>query len=258
MDAAERERGTPRVALVTGASGELGAALCRALHGSGLRVLALTRDPARIERRFAGGWQPQAQVFDLQHGDYRALAAALPPCAVLVHNAAAYAPYGRLENLDPADLDPVLAVGPRAAALLCGLFLAQHDAGAHRRIVLVGSAAASLGAHGQVAYAAAKAAYRGLVRSVALEGAPRGVTCKLLELGLVDTERTRTQLSHEARRAVLARSALGRAARPEEVAAVLQFLLSPAAELLTGAVLPFTGGLGLGVTARPQEDGTPC
>ncbi|MBD0711212.1 MULTISPECIES: SDR family NAD(P)-dependent oxidoreductase [unclassified Streptomyces] len=113
------------------------------------------------------------------------------------------------------------------------------------RIVVLGSVAAVTGAAGQANYAAAKAGLIGLVRSVATELAPRGITCNLVLPGPVDT----AILAHlpERRKAELAAStALRRFGEPAEVAAAAVFLASDAASYITGVVLPADGGLTMG------------
>jgi 3-oxoacyl-[acyl-carrier protein] reductase len=115
------------------------------------------------------------------------------------------------------------------------------------RIVFVGSIAASLGAVHQVPYTTAKSALHGLVKSLALECASFGVTCNLVEPGLVLTDRVLARLPEERRKELLGDTPMGRAGTPEEIAAVVAFLASPRASYVTGACVPVTGGLGLGL-----------
>ena len=120
------------------------------------------------------------------------------------------------------------------------------------RFVFIGSAAGQLGARGQAAYAASKSALVGLVRSLAVEAGRDGVTCNLVDPGLIDTERTREALDADTKCAIIGNTALGRAGRPEEVAALVALLASEAGSYITGAALPVDGGLGLGVAPRPR------
>ncbi|MFF8916970.1 SDR family oxidoreductase [Streptomyces sp. NPDC015032] len=114
------------------------------------------------------------------------------------------------------------------------------------RVVLVSSVAAVLGMAGQANYAASKAALVGLGRTVARELGPHGVTCNVVLPGFVRTALT-ADLPAPRQAQIVDGSALGRAAEPEEVAAVIAFLASEAAGYVTGAVVPVDGGLAMGV-----------
>jgi 3-oxoacyl-[acyl-carrier protein] reductase len=109
-------------------------------------------------------------------------------------------------------------------------------------IVAVSSVVGITGNAGQVNYAAAKAGMLGMVRSLAREAGSRGVRVNAVAPGYVSTDMT-AGLTDEQRDAVLAATPLGRLGEPEDVAAAVAFLVSDAAAFITGAVLSVNGGL---------------
>jgi 3-oxoacyl-[acyl-carrier protein] reductase len=243
-----------RTALVTGGGRGIGRATALRLARGGFDVVITGRDAGRLQAvaaeidacgvrvrtvrgdlREEAFWQGLANVVDEADVD------------VLVHNAAQPAPYGTLEKLTHealhTTLDSVLFAGLRLAQLvLPGMKARQHG-----RILFVGSVAQQVGAHGQVAYAAAKSGLQGLVRSLALEAGRAGITCNLVEPGFIDTERTREAVVDAMRQALGAKAALGRAGTADEVAAVIAFLASDEAAYVTGVSLPVSGGIELGM-----------
>ena len=254
-------------ALVTGAGRGIGRATALRLARQGMNVVVAGRHEGHLQA-VAGeiealGMLGHPLIGDMRDESFWTALSAVPRqigagIDVLVHNASQPAPYTELEEvcLDDlrATLDTVLLSGLRLSRAL----LPHMKASGHGRIVLVGSVAWRLGAHGQVAYGAAKSGLQGLVRSLALEASRFGITCNLVEPGFIDTERTREAVAEPVRQALSARAAIGRAGTPEEVAAVIAFLASPLASYVTGACIPVSGGIELGLMpARPSRHPSP-
>lgn len=238
-----------RRALVTGASAGIGRAIAIELAARGANVVAVGRrgdelretcgaDPSRI----------RACVADVARFDPRdELGLAAREADIVVHDAVFFPAYAALEDVDDVEerrTFDVALFGPRR---LCALALPRMKARGFGRIVFIGSIAATTGAAQQSTYASAKSAIGGLGRSIALECAAFGVTCNVVEPGIVLTERVLAAIPAETRERLIAQTPMKRAGTPEEVAALVAFLCSPRASYITGATLPISGGLGLGL-----------
>jgi 3-oxoacyl-[acyl-carrier protein] reductase len=175
---------------------------------------------------------------------FKEVAAAQGEVEVLVANAGITRD-GLLLALGDDAVDEVLDTNLRAV-----IRVAQHAAramlgGRWGRMVLISSAVAFTGSPGQTNYTAAKAALVGLARSLAWELGGRGITVNVVAPGLVETDMLR-EVRPARLEQYLAMTPLGRAGTADEVAAAVGFLSSEQASYVTGAVLPVSGGLGMG------------
>lgn len=239
-----------RAVLVTGASRGIGAAVARAFAEHGDRVAVHFRTCEAEARGVAASLPGDGHVTvgaDLRdaeatRGAVEAAAAALGGIDVLVNNAATI----REHPIDETDYDAwqsawqdLLGVNLVGAANVC--WCAVRHMGRGGRIVNVASRGAFRGEPRQPAYGAGKAGLIALGQSLARSLGPRGIAVTAVAPGFTDTEMAAAQLSGEAGERRRAESPLGRIATPEEVAAAVLYLASPAAELASGTVLDLNG-----------------
>lgn len=230
--------------LVSGGSGEIGAAICRRLAQDGWLVIVHTHSQAARAAVLASEIGGQSACFDLREQEASASAIAQllaqGPIQGIVHNAGTHddAP---LAGMSAAQWRGVIDVSLHGFYHLVQPLLLQMLRTRWGRIVSLTSVAATLGNRGQANYAAAKAGLHGATRSLALEVASRGVTVNAVAPGIIATAMSAGAFPPE-RIAQLV--PLNRAGTVEEVADLVGFLLSERAGYITGQVVPINGGMG--------------
>ncbi len=237
-----------RTALVTGASGGIGAAIARALAAQGARVgLSGTREAA-LEA--LAGELDGAAVLPCNLGDSEAadgLAAraeeALGPLDILVSNAGVTRD-GLFLRMRDEDWQTVLDINLTAGFRLARAALRGMMRRRRGRIIAVSSVVGVTGNPGQANYAASKAGMIGMTKAVAAEVAGRGVTVNCIAPGFIDTAMTQ-DLNEKQRAEALGRVPAGRFGLPEDVAAAAVFLASDEAAYVTGQTLHVNGGMAM-------------
>lgn len=236
-----------QVALVTGASRGIGAAIADMLAANGARVFGTaTTDAgaAAISGRGVDGLTGLA----LDVNDTDGISAALAEIAsqasaptILVNNAGVTRDQ-LLMRMSEDDWDTVLDTNLRSVYRLSKVCLRGMMKARTGRIISIASVIGSMGNAGQANYAAAKAGMMGFSRSLAREVGSRGITVNVVAPGFIDTDMTR-ELSEDQREAMLKDIPLKCLGEPADIAETVSFLASSAAAYITGQTIHVNGGM---------------
>jgi 3-oxoacyl-[acyl-carrier protein] reductase len=233
-----------KLALVTGASRGIGRAIALELakHGATVVGTATTEEGAKGIAA-AGLVGRQLDVRDAAQCDalIESVQKELGPVLVLVNNAAVVRDNLALRTKD-AEWDEVIEADLKSVfrlsrAVMRGMMKARWG-----RIINITSVVGAMGNAGQANYAAAKAGVAGMTRALARELGSRAITVNCVAPGFIDTDMTRA-LPEAQRNALLEAIPLGRLGAPEDVAAAVSYLASPAASYVIGIVLHVNGGM---------------
>lgn len=239
-----------RRALITGASGAIGAATGRALAEDGMQViLHANRNAGHVEAladelcKLHGDTAATTVVFDITDtdGSEASLSELLEngPISVLVNNAGIRddAPMAGMSHKQWTRVIDVSLHGFYNATRPLLMAMMRNRWG---RVISISSIAAVLGNRGQANYAAAKAGLHGATKSLARELASRGITANVVAPGIVESDMTKELFTPEQVRKMVPAERMG---TPEEIAAVVRFLASDSASYVNGQVIGVDGGM---------------
>ncbi|EPY01041.1 SDR family oxidoreductase [Magnetospirillum fulvum] len=243
---------TGKVALITGASRGIGAAIARTLAASGAHVIVSSRKTEECETvaaaiRDSGG---SAEALACHIGEMEQIESAFERISarhgrlhILVNNAATNPYFGPLIDTDLAAFQKTVDVNIRGYFFMSARGMKLIAASGGGSIVNVASVNGVRPAAGQGLYSMTKAAVISLTQACAQEGGPLGVRVNALLPGLTDTKFASALTSNPKILAgVTQRLPLGRAAQPDEMVGAVLFLVSPSASYTTGACLTVDGG----------------
>lgn len=244
---------TKRIAVVTGATGGLGVSMCKTLHDQGRQVVA-TYYPGEGCEEAAKTWQKQMQeegydltIYPLNVADYDSCCAFIATVEaeqgaidILVNNAGITrdAP---LKRMKPDQWAEVINTNLTSMYNMCQPVFDNMCQRGWGRIVNISSLNGEKGQFGQSNYAATKAGIYGFTRSIALEGARKGVTVNAVSPGYIDTPMVR-QVPENVLDSIVSGIPVGRLGQPEEIARAVSFLTADDAGFITGTNISVNGG----------------
>ncbi|MET0405036.1 MAG: SDR family NAD(P)-dependent oxidoreductase [Cystobacter sp.] len=242
---------TPGLALVTGASRGIGAAIARALADSGFQVALLARDPKTLsklehELNMAGtrAWAFACDVADEATVDatLTRIETSLGVPTVLVNNAGGGGPFHRADEVTRMEWDALFGVNIDSVHHLCRRLLPRMKAAGYGRIVNISSIQGLFGGALSSTYVATKHALVGYSKAVAAEWGAHGITCNAVCPGYTETDML-ARADPAVKKELLRRIPAGRFATPEEVAGMVAFLVGPHGGYINGSTLVIDGGL---------------
>jgi len=234
-----------RVALVTGGTRGIGAAISLALKAQGRTVIANYAGNDQAAEAFNKETGIQVMKFDVGNLDACSEAVAhikneVGPIEVLVNNAGITRD-GTMLRMSRDMWDAVIDTNLGSCFNMCKLTFEGMRERKFGRVVNVGSINGQAGQYGQVNYAAAKSGIHGFTKALAQEGARYGITVNAIAPGYVDTDMVRA-VPGEVLRKIVARIPVGRLGNANDIARGVAFLTADEADFITGSTMSINGG----------------
>ncbi|NNM01158.1 MAG: acetoacetyl-CoA reductase [Gammaproteobacteria bacterium] len=234
-----------RVAIVTGGTRGIGAAISVGLKDAGYTVAANYGGNAEVAAKFTEATGIKSYKWDVS--DFEACAAGvkqveadLGPVEVLVNNAGITRD-GTMHRMDFEQWNAVIQTDLSSCFNMCRNVIEGMRERSFGRIVNIGSINGQAGQYGQVNYAAAKSGIHGFTKALAQEGAGKGITVNAIAPGYIDTEMVRA-VPEEVLAKIIAKIPVGRLGHAEEIARAVAFLVADDGGFITGSTMSVNGG----------------
>lgn len=236
---------TNKLAIVTGGTRGIGAAISIALKESGYTVVANYRSNDKAAQEFENKHDIIAIKWDVS--DYNACASAVGEIisnygkiSALINNAGITSD-SMLHKMNKDSWDKVIDANLTSCYNMCSAVIGHMRNNSFGRIVSISSINGLAGQLGQTNYSASKAGIIGFTKALALESASKGITVNAIAPGYIDTEMV-AAVSEGVLKQIINQIPIGRLGRPEEIAHAVNFLLSEKAGFITGETISINGG----------------
>jgi acetoacetyl-CoA reductase len=242
----KEEDNMPRVALVTGGTRGIGAAIAKALKAAGYKVAANYGGNDEAAQKFKAETLIAVHKWDVSSFDacaagVKQVEAELGPIEVLVNNAGITRD-GMFHRMTPENWNAVINTNLGSLFNMTRQVIDGMRERKFGRIINISSINGQKGQMGQVNYSAAKAGELGFTKALAQEGARAGITVNAVCPGYIATDMVKGMSQEVLQKTVLPQIPIGRLGEPEEIARCVVFLASDEAGLITGATLTANGG----------------
>jgi len=234
-----------RVALVTGGTTGIGAAICKTLKAAGYKVAANNIVCSDNDKKFEQETGIKVYAWDVTDPDacmkgVEEVVRDLGPVEILVNNAGITRD-GTLHKMPVENWNKVIATNLSSCFNMCRTVINSMREKGFGRIVNISSINGQAGQMGQANYSAAKAGMIGFTKALAQEGASKGITVNSVAPGYTDTEMVRA-VPEDILKTIVAKIPVGRLGKPEEIAAAVMFLVSDISGFITGETIAVNGG----------------
>jgi acetoacetyl-CoA reductase len=234
-----------RVAIVTGGTRGIGAAISKLLHQNGYKVAANYAGNAERAKAFEAETGIKTYKWDVASYEdcvagVKQVESELGPVDIVVNNAGITRD-GTLQRMSHEQWQAVIDTNLGGCFNMCRAVIEGMRERGFGRIVNIGSINGQAGQYGQVNYAAAKSGIHGFTKALAQEGAARGITVNAIAPGYIDTDMVAAVPANVLEK-IVAKIPVGRLGRAEEIARGVQFLVADEAGFVTGSTLSINGG----------------